>query len=185
MRLDHIAIRCASRVEAAEFFENAFGYRITEEFDINFDNGEQAKCIALSPPGISEPGRRVVHVTDNVTVFGGKSFNHPFSTFHLPPDIFVSDGTPDSVVGKWVSRHGNGIHHMAYEVPNVLHTMREWSEKGWATFTTDKPLECPGLVQVFTNPHPLTGMTYEFIKRDSKGFCAANVKNLMVSTDNK
>jgi 4-hydroxyphenylpyruvate dioxygenase-like putative hemolysin len=184
MRLDHIAYRCHSRVEAAEFFENAFGYRITEEFDIDFDNGEKAKCIALTPKNISEyHAKRTVLVRD-----GGETYGYgvaAFSPFHMSADIFVSDGTPDSVVGRWVAKHGNGIHHLAYEVKNVKFTMQEWLEKGLATFTTDKPMECPGLVQVFTNPHPLTGMTYEFIKREGKGFCAQNVKNLMVSSDNK
>ena len=77
-----------------------------------------------------------------------------------------------------------GIHHIAYEVESVKDTMKEWKEEGYAEFTTEDPLTCPGLTQCFTNPSDLTGVIYEFIERgnNSKGFCKDNVKDLMQST---
>ena len=109
-----------------------------------------------------------------------------YGNYHLPPEIFVSDGTPDSVVGQWVAARGGvgGIHHLAYEVESVKDTMTEWREKGYAEFTTQDPLTCPGLTQCFTKPSELTGVIYEFIERDSssQGFCKDNVKDLMEST---
>lgn len=105
---------------------------------------------------------------------------------HVAPEIFVSEGTPESIVGKWVAaRNGvGGIHHLAYQVDSVADKMQEWKEKGYAEFTTDSPLTCPGLTQVFTKPSALTGVIYEFIERGQHGFCKDNVKNLMLSTDN-
>jgi 4-hydroxyphenylpyruvate dioxygenase-like putative hemolysin len=111
-----------------------------------------------------------------------------FAQFHLPPEIFVSDGTADSIVGKWVERRDGvgGIHHIAYQVDSVLKTMEEWKLKGYAEFSSSAPLTCPGLTQVFTKPSELTGVIYEFIERGSFGFCKENVQNLMESTkDNK
>lgn len=104
--------------------------------------------------------------------------------YHIPPEIFVSDGTPDSIVGKWVERRDGvgGIHHLAYQVDSVQKTMDEWKSKGYAEFSSDKPLTCPGLTQVFTKPSELTGVIYEFIERGAQGFCQANVKDLMEST---
>lgn len=104
--------------------------------------------------------------------------------YHMAPEIFVSDGTPDSVVGQWVeARSGvGGIHHMAYQVKSVEETMKHWCDKGYAEFTTDKPLTCPGLTQCFTKPSELTGVIYEFIEREGQGFCKENVKSLMEST---
>ena len=104
--------------------------------------------------------------------------------YHLPPEIFVSDGTPDSIVGQWVlGRNGvGGIHHMAYQVESVEDTMREWQEKGFAEFSSEDVLRCPGLTQVFTKPSALTGVIYEFINRGRHGFCKDNVKDLMKST---
>ena len=172
MRLDHIAYRVANRHNAAKFFCESFGYSVSEEFEINFDDGSSAQCLALqSPEGFA---------------LNKLSMVRTYGMYHLSPEIFVSDGTEDSIVGKWVAeRNGiGGIHHMAYEVNSVKETMKEWRENGYAEFTTEEPLTCPGLVQCFTKPSDLTGVIYEFIERDSgsKGFCKDNVKDLMEST---
>jgi 4-hydroxyphenylpyruvate dioxygenase-like putative hemolysin len=102
----------------------------------------------------------------------------------MAPEIFVSDGSPDSIVGKWVAKRDGvgGIHHLAYQVGSVQAKMDEWREKGYAEFTTAAPLTCPGLTQVFTQPSALTGVIYEFIERGVHGFCKDNVKDLMLST---
>lgn len=186
MRLDHIAYRTSDRKKTAQFFIDALGYRIQTEFDIDFPDGSKAKCIALEPP--EKPNVKGLHWVINQNV--GEAFSDEIKNaqFHLPPEIFVSDGTPDSIVGKWVERRDGvgGIHHIAYQVESVEKTMNEWKEKGYAEFSSQKPLTCPGLTQVFTKPSELTGVIYEFIERGEHGFCSANVKELMESTkDNK
>ena len=139
-------------------------------FVANFSDGSCAQCVALTPPESNS-------VISNVKSYGN---------YHLAPEIFVSDGSPDSVVGKWVEeRKGvGGIHHNAYEVESVSETMSKWRDNGYAEFTTEEPLSCPGLIQCFTKPSNLTGIIYEFIERDAnaKGFCKDNVKDLMNST---
>jgi len=175
MRLDHIAYRVANRLRTVQFFKNAFDYNVVEEFQIDFDDGSVANCFALEPP----EAHRITagYDTSKIKTYGN---------YHLAPEIFVSDGTPDSVVGQWVAARGGvgGIHHMAYEVESVAATMKEWKEKGYAEFTTEQPLSCPDLIQCFTKPSELTGVIYEFIQRgkNSKGFCKDNVKDLMEST---
>jgi 4-hydroxyphenylpyruvate dioxygenase-like putative hemolysin len=174
MRIDHIAYRTADRNKTVQFFINAFDYKIQTEFDINFDDGSTAKCIALEPP------EKKIEDTPWV------SHSPTDETYHMAPEIFVSDGSPDSIVGKWVAaRNGvGGIHHIAYQVDSVGDKMKEWKEKGYAEFTTDEPLTCPDLCQCFTKPSELTGVIYEFIERGKHGFCAENVQQLMLSTDN-
>jgi hypothetical protein len=102
----------------------------------------------------------------------------------MAPEIFISDGSQGSIVEKWVEERGGvgGIHHLAYQVDSVEDKMNELRELGYVEFTTDEPLRCPGLVQVFTKPSELTGIIYEFITREKEGFCGENVKNLMNST---
>lgn len=171
------------RHKAAEFFIGAFGYRIQQEFEITFDNGEKAKCIAMEPP--EKPHGLAMSWTSNGDVLPpwGNATEH-VNPYHIPPEIFVSDGTPGSIVDKWVESHnGGGVHHMAYQVDDVTFVMDHWKKNGWATFTSEKPFVCEGLTQVFTEPHPITGVVYEFIQRAEKGFCAGNVKALMESTD--
>jgi 4-hydroxyphenylpyruvate dioxygenase-like putative hemolysin len=131
-----------------------------------------AMCSALEPP---EKLRAPVPWT---TVLPGAHAQE----YHMPPEIFVAEGTPDSIVGQWVQQHGPGIHHIAIQVESVEKTMREWQAKGWAEFTSEDPLHCEGLTQVFTKPSALTGVIFEFIERGQHGFCADNVRDLMVST---
>lgn len=181
IRLDHIAYRTADRNKTAKFFMEAFGYTIQTEFDIKFDDDSTAKCIALEPP------EKLVENAPWATMpFQGFTNGWAKLNYHLAPEIFVSDGEPGSIVGEWVARRGGigGIHHMAYQVESVEDTMREWEEKGYAEFSSEKPLTCPGLTQVFTKPSELTGVIYEFINRGVHGFCKDNVKNLMESTAN-
>lgn len=181
MRLDHIAYRVLDRHKTVDFFQKAFGYKIQTEFDIQFDDNTKARCYALEPPeklsegNLSLPWVHWLHEPQKPSV-----------AFHMPPEIFVSDGDPDSIVGQWVAnRNGiGGIHHLAYQVSSVEDKMIEWREKGYAEFTSEKPLTCPGLTQIFTKPSELTGVIYEFIERGEHGFCKDNVRNLMESTRN-
>ncbi len=177
MRLDHYAIRCHDRLKAAQFYVEAFGYKIQEHFEIDLDDGQKAKCVALTPP---EAG------TVDALSIGLEPMT--YGVFHKPPEVFISDGTPDSVVGKWVAKYGGGIgqiHHVAYAVEDVTSTMRLWKKNGWAEFTTEEPIYSEELIQCFTKPHPFTGVTYEFIKRlGNVGFNKNNVKALMQSTIN-
>jgi hypothetical protein len=177
MRIDHIAYRVADRHKVANFFITCFGYRIAEDlpdgFDIQFEDGSWAKCLVLIP---SEK-------TENAKWTFSTVMLDP-TTYHMAPEIFISDGSQGSVVKEWVEKRDGigGIHHIAYQVESVEEKMKEWIEKGYAEFTTEKPLQCPGLVQVFTKPSHLTGVIYEFIERGVHGFCKENVKDLMNST---
>jgi hypothetical protein len=161
---------------------DAFGYKFQAEFEIFFNDEktDKALCIALEPPekidsrygwtNFSTPGHSWGHVSDQV--------------FHLAPEIFVSEGTPGSIVYDWVQKRNGvgGIHHLAYQVDSVEDKMKEWLDKGYAEFTSPEVMKCPGLTQVFTKPSALTGVIYEFITREGHGFCKDNVKSLMLST---
>jgi catechol 2,3-dioxygenase-like lactoylglutathione lyase family enzyme len=188
MRLDHIAYRVKDRLQTAKFFINALGYHIQQEFTIDFGDGQTAQCIALEPPE-KKAGTSVLWTYGGVNYMPEEPaglVREVMQTYHLPPEIFISDGSPGSIVGNWVAARGDvgGVHHMAYQVKSVEETMKEWLDKGYAEFTSDKPMECDGgkLKQVFTKPSVLTGVIFEFIERGERGFCNQNVKALMEST---
>lgn len=187
MRLDHIAYRVKDRIKTSEFFIKAFGYKIQTEFELDFD-GEKVKCLALEPPEKLPLPAKVMPWAYQGLIYEQKDdhVKEHCQEYHIPPEIFVSDGGPNTIVGKWVDHRDGigGIHHLAYQVDSVYSIMQEWRAKGYAEFTSDNPFECPGLTQSFTKPSSLTGVIYEFITRENYGFCAGNVKKLMVSTDN-
>tara|TARA_Y100001938_G_scaffold91341_1_gene125338 strand:+ start:378 stop:941 length:564 start_codon:yes stop_codon:yes gene_type:complete len=183
MRLDHIAYRVRDRVKTAKFLESCLGYTLGTEFQIEFDDGSKADCLALLPPedrhpDISEWEVFLADTPDTKAKKGTMDF-HPY---HAPPEIFVSDGLAGSIVGDWVEEYGPGVHHIAYQVEDVKAKMDEWMNAGYAEFYSERPLECEGLIQVFTKPSELTGVIYELINRSGDGFCEKNVKGLMEST---
>lgn len=178
MRLDHIAYRVSNRNKTAQFFMDSLGYKVQQEFTIDFGDGQTAQCIALEPPEKKTiPNESLPWLCHNV-------IQNIIQEYHMPPEIFVSDGTPGSIVDEWVKARGGigGIHHIAYQVDSVQKTMEEWKSKGYAEFTSEEPMKCPGLTQIFTKPSELTGVIYEFIERGEHGFCKENVKSLMNST---
>ena len=163
MKLDHIAYRVKDRHEAAKFFRLMFHYDVGAEFDIEFDDGSKAEGDALVPP-----------VTPEVLVREG-------------PEIFISDGSPGSIVGDWVESRGGigGIHHIAYKVRDIDAAVAEWRKQGIVEFLTDDIIDCPddNLRQIFTKPlEYVGGIIIELIERGSKGFCEKSVKDLMNST---
>ena len=186
MRLDHIAYRVKNRYKTAKFFNDALGYTIGTEFQIEFDDNSKADCLALIP-NEKRPTETKNWLTTTVnTIMAGQGdpiYDENYE-FHAPCEIFISDGPVGSIVGDWVAGRGGvgGIHHIAYQCDNVAQTMNEWKEKGYAEFLSDEPMTCPGLVQVFTKPSELTGVIYELISREGDGFCEDNVKELMTST---
>lgn len=115
-------------------------------------------------------------VFDDGTVADSIALEKPGS-----PELFVSDGKPDSVVWHWVQLHGSGIHHVAYAVADVKETMERWKREGIAKFTTEEPIFCEEeqLVQVFTHVVPMLGHVVELIQREKHGFCLSSVKKLM------
>jgi len=190
MRLDHIAYRVKDRYRTFDFFKEAFGYELGTSFEIQFDDGSFADCLALVPPEDrhSLPSYWTHHALmyNPISSRADRSASTVHAEFHAPPEIFVSDGGVGSIVGDWVTERGGvgGIHHMAYQVEDVKAVMEEWKEKGYAEFYSEEPITCkdPNLVQVFTKPSELTGVIYEFINREGAGFCKDSVKELMEST---
>ena len=179
MRIDHIAFRTKDRYKTAAFIKEAFGYEVGTEFQIEFDDGSKADCLALIPPENR-------YESTGLWTIEAALEDHPAATYHAPPEIFVSDGSEGSIVGDWVAERGGvgGIHHIAYQVEDVEAVMKEWKEKGYAEFYSEEPITCkdPNLTQVFTKPSELTGVIYEFINREGAGFCKDSVKKLMEST---
>ena len=180
MRLDHIAYRVKDRWKTAKFFQDTLGYSVGTEFQVEFDDNSTADCLALIP------SEKRPYETKG-WVYDAWLHHEKYEegvTYHAPPEIFVSDGTLGSIVGDWVDARGGvgGVHHIAYQCDDIDATMKKWKEEGYAEFLSDKPMECPGLKQVFTKPSELTGVIYELISRKGDGFCVDNVKNLMLST---
>jgi len=182
MRIDHLAFRVANKAKVVNFLQKALGYQISRElpkgFRVDFEDKTYADCMVLTP------GRREKHTLPWKQFIPIPTIPNMKQEYHQPPEIFVSQGSPQSIVDRWVKEKGNGLHHIALQVDNIEETQSIWQEAGYATFSSPEILHCPGLKQVFTDPSELTGFIWELIEREpgEQGFCAKNVRNLMLST---
>ena len=146
-------------------------------------NTGTARCIVLQPPERFPNSLAEGHNFSWTTQYAT-------ATYHFAPEIFISDGTPDSIVGRWVATRGNGnyLHHQAYQVKNyeeLVEKVEAWRKTG-IEFASKEIVHCkddPTMYQIFTKPlDVLGGVIIELLCRGSKGFCQANVKSLMEST---
>tara|TARA_R110002020_G_scaffold212028_3_gene418421 strand:- start:630 stop:1187 length:558 start_codon:yes stop_codon:yes gene_type:complete len=182
MRLDHIAFRVHDRKKAVEFIKSSLGYTVADEFDLQFDDGSTTKCYAMSPP---EKQNKIGDIVTIPWIMYSSGIKEPVE-HHLAPEIFVSEGDADSIVGKWVESRGGsgGIHHIAYQVSDIDQVVAKWRDLG-VEFLSEEVIECPedDLRQIFTKPLALLGdIIIEMIERGEKGFCRNSVKDLMNST---
>ena len=108
MRLDHIAYRVKDRYKTAKFFEDTLGYTIGTEFQIEFDDGSTADCLALVPSETrSKETKEWVNTSDLCHERYKEGITDHYGvekhiTMHAPPEIFVSDGPVGSIVGEWI-----------------------------------------------------------------------------------
>jgi len=179
MILDHIAIRCKDRYVPAECFTSFLGYRHHTSFDLKFDDGSTTDCLVLVPGREYSGIPRVITQTVAASLGDDGDFLVT-ADYQIPPEIFISDGPPESIVGKWVEKNGPGVHHLAFRVnPGEIesymtsHPTYEWLSK--------EPIVCDGLRQIFVKM-PGTNLTIELIEREKEGFCRDSVKKLMEST---
>lgn len=185
MRIDHLAFRVINAQRTARFFKDILGYRVCRRvpqgFQVDFADGTYAKCHVLVPP------ERIVFGMPWRTIVNCRSFPYERQEYHQPPEIFISEGSPDSIVERWVQDNGNGLHHIALQVPSIDIVKEQWEREGHLNFASQNVLTCPGLKQIFTKPDELTGVIWELIERqqDESGFCEDNVKNLMLSSDSR
>ena len=183
MRIDHLAFRVANSFKTTNFFKHALGYRncprIPKGFQVDFDDGTFAQCQVLIPP-------ERIHQGMPWKILGNSSLK-PLDRqiYYQPPEIFISEGSQGSIVDRWVKKHGNSLHHIALQVPNINEVKHEWEREGGLGFASERVLLCPGLKQIFSEPDDLTGVIWELIERepDENGFCEENVRDLMLSTD--
>ena len=92
------------------------------------------------------------------------------------PEIFVSEGSYGTIVGKWVLEHGDGLHHIAFEVANVV-TAAEDLPFNFGEIVT---CGCPKpLTQVFSQRTEFGFIVELLTKNGHPGFCPGNVERLM------
>jgi methylmalonyl-CoA epimerase len=68
-----------------------------------------------------------------------------------------------NVIGRFLKRRGPGLHHIAFQVSDILSIM-EWLKKNNIWIVTDPPVQMENLSAIFIHPKSFHGVMFEFIK---------------------
>jgi methylmalonyl-CoA/ethylmalonyl-CoA epimerase len=91
--------------------------------------------------------------------------------------VLVQGTEPESQVSQLISHFGPGVAHIAFDVDDVAETVADLAGRGLSFDTT--VIKGPGLTQAFSSRCKNSGMSFEFIKRESEdGFLTSNVQEL-------
>lgn len=72
---------------------------------------------------------------------------------------------PDTTVGKFIERRGEGLHHIAYEVADLEGALAELKSKGVALIDEKPRLGGRGHMVAFVHPKGNHGLLVELIQR--------------------
>ncbi|MGW4790796.1 methylmalonyl-CoA epimerase [Nonomuraea sp. NPDC004297] len=134
MRIDHIGIACRDLEEKIELFSRTFELEVVAR-EVNEEQGVK---------------EAMLHIADGE---GGGSYIQL-----LEP---LSD---DSPVGKFLAKRGEGVHHVAFGVPDVEEAMAKIGEKG-VRLLDERPRHGSMDSQIaFLHPKDVGGMLTELVQ---------------------
>ena len=64
-------------------------------------------------------------------------------------------------ISKYIEKRGPGIHHLAFEVDDIYHSMREMEEKGFQLLSPTPKLGADNKLVCFLHPKTTNGVLVE------------------------
>jgi methylmalonyl-CoA/ethylmalonyl-CoA epimerase len=101
-RIDHVGIACRDLDQAIGLYRATFGLEVVS-LEVNEEQGVREAMLAVAPGAAAEPGR------PGAAAEPGR----PGYVQLLEPLA------PDTPVGKFLARRGEGIHHVGYGVSDI------------------------------------------------------------------
>ena len=71
----------------------------------------------------------------------------------------------DSVIARFLSRHGSGMHHLAYEVSDIRSTLKELQDTGFDLIDEEPREGAEGKLVAFLRPGSMGGVLVELQER--------------------
>jgi methylmalonyl-CoA/ethylmalonyl-CoA epimerase len=71
----------------------------------------------------------------------------------------------DSIISKFIEKHGPGIHHVCFEVKNIKSAIKELKEKDIHVLTDNYSIGAEGLKVVFIHPRSTGGVLVELAEK--------------------
>ena len=76
----------------------------------------------------------------------------------------VQPTSPDSPVGKFLSKRGEGFHHVAFQVDDLDETLKELKENGVELIDEEPRIGAGGMRMAFVHPRSAHGVLTELVE---------------------
>ena len=134
-RLDHLGIAVRSLDEALKFYKDQLGLSVTLRETVAVEKVN----VAMLPLGAAD-----INLRD-------------------PRIELLEAAQPDSVIGKFIEKHGEGLHHVALRVPDLAATVERLRSSG--SRILNEPREgAGGHLYVFVHPSSTGGVLLELVQ---------------------
>ena len=144
-RLDHVGIACRDLRRAIDMYRETFGLGVLSEEE-NEEQGVREAMLAVGPAGLTGAGPGSLGV-------GYIQLLEPLS--------------PDTPVGRFIARRGEGIHHVGYGVANIEEALATVAGTG-IRLVDERPRHgSMGASIAFLHPADLGGVLTEFVQSPS------------------
>jgi len=141
-RIDHVGIACRDLDNSIELYRTTFGLEVVS-LESNEEQGVREAMLAVSPdnpaPGLAAAG------------FGGYV-------------QLLEPLAPDTPVGKFIARRGEGIHHIGYGVADVIQALAAIGGTGVRLIDQRPRHGSMGASIAFLHPADLGGVLIELVQ---------------------
>jgi len=103
-----------------------------------------------------------VDSTEEVTDQGVRIAMLPIGETHIE---LLEPLTPDSPVGRFLTKRGPGIHHLAVEVKDIRAALADLAEKGVRLIDREPRTGAGGCLVAFIHPSSTNGVLLELVQR--------------------
>jgi methylmalonyl-CoA/ethylmalonyl-CoA epimerase len=138
-RIDHVGIACRNLAEKIAFYESVFGLRLVST-EINEQQGVREAMLQVSA---SAAGMSCVQLLEPLG--------------------------PDTPVGKFLARRGEGIHHVGYGVTDIAAALASIGAGGVRLLGTRPRHGSMGASVAFLHPKDAGGVLIELVQTPSDG----------------
>jgi methylmalonyl-CoA/ethylmalonyl-CoA epimerase len=140
-RIDHVGVACRDLDKAIELYRTTFGLEVVS-LESNEEQGVREAMLAVAPgAGVAGAG---------VAGAGYVQLLEPLG--------------PDTPVGKFIARRGEGIHHIGYGVTDITEAMAAIGESGVRLIDERPRHGSMGASIAFLHPADLGGVLTELVQ---------------------
>ena len=134
LRIDHVGIACHDLEEKIAFYESTFGLTVVSR-EVNEEQGVR---------------EAMLHVADGPS---GASYVQLLEPLH-----------PDTPVGRFLAKRGEGVHHIGYGVADVTEALRRLSAQGIRLIDERPRHGSMGAAIAFLHPKDVGGVLTELVQ---------------------